>query len=442
MGLNAGLRRTQLYVGTTTQATAAWPITMLEFAPAMQLVHLSLTNFRNFIRLEMDFQPGTTLVIGPNAQGKTSLLEAIDYLVDAASSRSASDRELINFLVGAEPGAFARIVAEIRRGDQPQRLEIRLIADAGRNGGESRILKEILLNGVRRRAGDLAGVFNAVLFLPEDLRVLEGPPAERRRFLDRTLAQADSAYAQALSEFNRALTQRNALLRQLQDRGGDPGQLEVWDSPLIESAAKLVRTRAVSLAELERLAQPIHASLTRGTESLRLTYRPSGLARASDGQMALPLEDTEDWAARSQVSVADGLRRALAAARPEELARGMTVVGPHRDDFRFLAEGVDLRSYGSRGQNRTAMISSKLAQAEWLYARTGEWPVLLLDETLAELDQARRNDVLERVGRVPQSVWTAADLRLFPPAFLASGTVWELRAGTLSMAQDPIAPDL
>jgi DNA replication and repair protein RecF len=139
----------------------------------MQLVHLSLTNFRNFIRLEMEFPPGATLVVGPNAQGKTSLLEAVDYLVAAESSRASNDRELVNFLALREPGGFARIVAEVRRADHPQRLEVRLVGDPGGNNGEIRLQKEILVNGVRRRSADLAGAWNAVLFQPDDLQVVE-----------------------------------------------------------------------------------------------------------------------------------------------------------------------------------------------------------------------------------------------------------------------------
>jgi len=271
----------------------------------MQLVHLSLTNFRNFIRLEMEFPPGPTLVVGPNAQGKTSLLEAIDYLVAAESPRAGSDRELINFLVAREPEAFARIVAEFRRsdraahrashpegdpvgdraahrashpggdpaGDRPQRIEVRLVAEAPRPEGEARLQKEILLNGVRRRAADLAGQLNAVLFLPDDLRVIEGPPAERRRLLDQTLAQADPVYAGALAEYGRLLTQRNALLRQAQERLFDARQLDPWDAQLVDFAVQLIRGRAVALTELERLAGPIHETLTRGREQLRLAYQ-------------------------------------------------------------------------------------------------------------------------------------------------------------------------
>lgn len=397
----------------------------------MLLVHLSLTNFRNFIRLEMEFPIGTTLVVGPNAQGKTSLLEAVDYLVAAESARAASDRQLVNFLALHEPGGFARIVAEIRRADHPQRLEVRLVVDSERDEGEPRLQKEILVNGVRRRAAELAGLWNAVLFQPDDLQIVEGPPAERRRFLDRTIAQADPAYARAQVEYGHVLSQRNALLRRWRERPGDPRLLEPWDAQLVELAVQLTRGRAAALAEVERLAAPIHDLLTGGKEQLRLLYLPSGLGGDRDGQLALPLEGSVDWSAVSGATVAEELRRALARTRRQELERGLTLVGPHRDDFRFLADGVDLRPYGSRGQNRTTMISAKLAQGEWLQRRTGEWPVLLLDETLAELDETRRREVLARVGSYPQAVLTAADLGLFPASFLHSSNVMELRTGSL-----------
>jgi DNA replication and repair protein RecF len=402
----------------------------------MLLVHLSLTNFRNFIRLEMEFPPGATVVVGPNAQGKTSLLEAIDFLVDGESARAGSDRELVNFLALRQPGGFARIVAEFRRADHPQRLEMRLVTEAAQGEAEPRLQKEILVNGVRRRASELAGLWNAVLFLPDDLRIVEGPPAERRRFLDRTIGQADPAYARAQAEYGRVLTQRNALLRQWRDRPGDPRQLEPWDSQLIELAVQLTRGRAAALADVERLAAPVHDALTGGREQLRLSYQPSGLGGDRNGQLTLPLEGAVDWSAVSAATVAEEMRRALDRTRRDEVERGLTLVGPHRDDFRFLADGVDLRPYGSRGQNRTTMISARLAQGEWLHARTGDWPILLLDETLAELDEARRQEVLTRIGLYPQAVLTAADAGLFPAAFLRAANVMELRSGTLQ----PIEP--
>jgi DNA replication and repair protein RecF len=396
----------------------------------MLLVHLSLTNFRNFIRLEMEFPPGPTLVVGPNAQGKTSLLEAIDYLVAADPARAAGDRELVNFLALREPQGFARIVAETRRGDRPQRTEIRLIVDPA--SPEGRLHKEILVNGVRRRSAELAGLWNAVLVLPDDLRVIEGPPSERRRFLDRTLAQADAAYARALGEYARVITQRNALLRQGPAYPNGQRQLEVWDEQMVDLGAQLCRWRATAAVELERLAAPIHERLTRGGEQLRLVYQPAISVSPNGGQMALPLEAVVDWSALPASAVAEALRRSLEETRAEERRRGMTLVGPHRDELRFLARGVDLRPYGSRGQNRTAMISARLAQAEWLQQRSGEWPVLLLDETLAELDESRRQDVLERVALAPQAVLTAADVNLFPDDWRRQANVWQLRSGTLA----------
>jgi DNA replication and repair protein RecF len=403
----------------------------------MLLVHLSLTNFRNFIRLELEVPPGPTVVVGPNAQGKTSLLEAVDYLVDAESARAGSDRELVNFLALRQPGGFARIVAEVRRAEHPQRLETRLVMEAGSAETEPRLQKEILVNGVRRRAAELAGLWNAVLFLPDDLRIVEGAPAERRRFLDRTIGQADPAYARAQAEFGRVLAQRNALLRAWRERPGDPQLLAPWNSQLVDLAVVLTRGRAAALAELERLAAPVHLALTGGQEQLRLLYQPSGLGADGQGQLPLPLQGAVDWSAASSAQLAEAMRRALERSRRDEIERGLTLVGPHRDDFRFLADGVDLRPYGSRGQNRTTMISARLAQGAWLHSRTGDWPILLLDETLAELDEGRRREVLARVGTYPQALLTAADVGLFPSEFLRASNVLELRAGTLRRIDAP-----
>ena len=319
-------------------------------------------------------------------------------------------------------------------GDAPRDRRAGRWESQAARAGEGRLQKEILLNGVRRRASDLAGGFNAVLFLPDDLRIIEGPPSERRRLLDRTLSQADPSYSRALAEYGRVLTQRNALLRQGQERPFDARQLDAWEAQLVDLGAHLTRGRALALAELEHLAGPIHEALTGGGEQLRLAYLPSRLGRSSEGQLRLPLEAVVDWSTLPVAAIADELRHALAEARGVEIERGMTLVGPHRDDVRFVADGIDLRPYGSRGQNRTAMISLRLAQAEWIHQRTAEWPVLLLDETLAELDEARRRDVLERIAMAPQAVLTAADVNLFPASFCQSATVWELRGGRLKRA--------
>jgi DNA replication and repair protein RecF len=409
---------------------------MLEFARTMLLAHLSLTNFRNFIRLEAALPAGPTLLLGANAQGKTSLLEAIHYLVAADSPHAASDRQLVNFLAQDEPTPVARLVGEVQRADRLVRVEIRLVLEKV-NGEEPRLRKDILLNGVRRRVGDLAGLFNAVLFLPEDLRVLEGPPAERRRYLDLALSQADPHYAAALAEYGRILTQRNALLKQLGENAGGADQLEFWDHQATDAGAALFRGRALAVRELEGLAAPLHSELTHGAETLRLEYLPALPAvDPGDGQIGLPMPETTDWTSLPHAAWRDRFLSALVQLRPEDVQRGSTLVGPHRDELRFLSNGIDLRPYGSRGQNRTAMISLKLAEVEWLRQRTGEWPVLLLDEVLAELDQERRRDLLARVARSQQALLTSTDEALFDEGFRSRSTIWQIHAGRLQPAAE------
>jgi DNA replication and repair protein RecF len=395
------------------------------------LAHLSLTNFRNFIRLEADVPEGSTLLLGANAQGKTSLLEAIFYLVSADSPHAAQARQVINFLALREPTPVARLVGEIRRADRLDRIEIRLVLES-LPGDEPRLRRDILLNGVRRRVGDLAGVFNAVLFLPEDLRVLEGPPGERRRYLDVALSQADSHYAGALTEYGRILTQRNALLRHLSEAPGALDQLEFWDQQAAETGAVLFRSRALAVRELETLASLLHSDMTRGAENLRLEYLPAlPSSSPGEGQLGLPLSETTDWTGLPHAAWRERLLTALERLRAEDIERGSTLVGPHRDELRFLSNGIDLRPYGSRGQNRTAMLSLKLAEVDWLRQRTGEWPVLLLDEVLAELDRERRQDLLARVGRSQQALLTSTDEGLFDDAFRRRATTWRVHAGRL-----------
>lgn len=394
----------------------------------MNIQHLSLTNFRNFRRLETDLSLGPTLLIGANAQGKTSLLEAIHYLTGASSPHSSNDRQLINFLAQEEDTTFSRIVGEVHRGDRVHRLEIRLIAEEP-NG---RLRKEVLINGVKKRVGELAAAFNSVLFLPQDLDIIEGSPGGRRRFLDGLISQSNPLYTTALTEYGKALSQRNALLKQLFGRGGPGHQLDIWDEKLAEHGAVLLRGRALAIKEIEAMAQPLHRGLTGQEETLRLRYEPAFDPMAGPGgQLDLAMETAVDRTRLSEEQVRQGLLEALQAARQDEIERGVTRIGPHRDDLRFQSDGLDLRLYGSRGQNRTAILATKIAEVSWLRQRTGEWPVLLLDEVLAELDAARRRDLLSRVLEVNQAILTAADRDMFTDEFCRQATMWRVRGGTL-----------
>lgn len=398
----------------------------------MHLTHLSLTNFRNFARLDLDFPKGTVLVVGGNAQGKTSLLEAIYFLSTFVSFHANSDRQLINFLVNREPLAVARIVADFYREDNPHRIEVRIIQETNGYNGISRLRKEVLIDGVQRKVSEVVGQFNATLFLPQMMRVVEGSPENRRRYLNLTLAQVFPFYAPTLAAYNRALSQRNALLKQIYQRDGDPEQLAFWDEKLSAAGAKLIHARIHSIQELERLASSAHRQLARGDEVLRLSYEPAYDPLPQPiKQYALPLSGPLDRSSISLEKIQEGFYGNLIRLRSEEIARGVTTTGPHRDDLRFLCNGIDLGVYGSRGQVRTAMLALKLAEVNWVKKKTGHWPVLLLDEVLAELDTRRRADLLSHLVECKQVVLTTTDLNLFEPDFVRKATLWHIHGGSL-----------
>jgi DNA replication and repair protein RecF len=394
----------------------------------VRLTHLSLTNFRNFTRLDMEVPSGPVLLVGDNAQGKTSLLEAVYYLATFASFHASNERQLINLLATRESLAVGRIVAGFEREGSNHRLEVRLIQEP--NGGVLRLRKEILLDGAKQKASDVVGHFNAVLFLPQMLAVIEGAPEERRRYLNLALAQVIPHYSAALSGYNRSLTQRNALLKQLNERGGSPTQLDYWDEQLVAFGAQLLHARIRAVQELERLSARIHAELTRGEEVLRFKYQPAyDPLTPPPGQFSLPFDAPIDRTKFSLAEIQDGFLERLVQLRYDEIARGVTLSGPHRDELRLLSNGIDLGYYGSRGQVRTAILSLKLAEVAWMKDKTGQWPVLLLDEVLAELDRQRRGDLLARLSESEQSLMTTTDLDLFAPEFVRQAVLWQVRAG-------------
>lgn len=400
----------------------------------MYLKRISLTNFRNFARLELDIPRGTVLIVGDNAQGKTSLLEAIYFLATFTSLHASSDRELINFLAAKENLAVARIVAEYERGGKTHTLEVRIIQ--GNNGvnGIKRVRKEVLLDGVKKKISELVGHFSAVIFLPRMLAIIDGSPSERRRYLNLALAQSSPAYTEALTTYDRALTRRNALLKQLAERGGDPGQLEFWDEMLASSGAVLMLERIRALREMGEIALDVHNHLTRGDEVLRIDYVPSFDPLERDAsQIALPLDAPIDRSGLPLERIHQGFYQHLQEERSQAILRGITTVGPHRDDVRFVSNGVDLGMYGSRGQVRTAVLSLKISEVLWLKRRTGEYPVLLLDEVLAELDPQRRHDLLEHLLESEQALMTTTEVELFAPQFLKQAKIWHVAQGAIDV---------
>jgi len=399
----------------------------------MYLTHLSLTDFRIFSRFDQDVPQNALILIGDNAQGKTSLLEAIYYLSSLDSFQASNSVELINFSALQNDLAICRIVADYQKGDSNHHLEIRIIRDTHSNGNSS-IRKEILLDGQKKKINSVIGHFNAVLFLPHMLQIVTGSPQLRRHYLNLTLSQVDPRYTEALSEYNKALSQRNALLKQLFERSGNPDQLSYWDERLTQSGSYIIHARIHAIQNLGQLSASIHQELTRGEEILRLSYLPSYEPLPSPpGQIELPLEDPLDRSGLGIEEIQGGFREKLLQQQREEISRGVTTHGPHRDDLRFISNGMDLGNFGSRGQLRTALLAIKLAEVAWLKEKTGHWPVLLLDEVLAELDDTRRQDLLDRLAKTEQSLLTTTDLNLFSDEFRKTAGRWEIRNGQLAV---------
>jgi DNA replication and repair protein RecF len=406
----------------------------------MHITHLSLTNFRNYARLEIAVPTGAVVLFGDNAQGKTSLLEAIYYLATSRSPYTTSDRQLINWMAQDEPLPFARLVAEVVTAEGLKRVEVTLVSEG--NGRSANFKKEIRVDGLPRRVMDLLGQMRVVMFLPQDLSLVEGPPSGRRRYLNITLCQTSPDYCHALNQYEKVLAQRNALLRQMQEgaqRGKrhDSSQLEFWDGQLAVHAATLISGRFCLVRDLERRAQHVHSDLSGADEHLRLRYQPGfDAAPAPEGQLSFAASDLGAGALPElpPAEIAARFQLALRERRREEIARGMTLIGPQRDEMRFLVNGYDLGLYGSRGQGRTAVLALKLAELDWMQAQTSETPILLLDEVAAELDPNRRAYLLARIGGVEQAIVTSAEPGLLDDSFLANAARWHVAAGTIRTA--------
>ncbi len=397
----------------------------------MHLKHLSLTNFRSLARLDVDLPRRAVVLVGSNAQGKTSVLEAIYFLAAFTSFQTHADRQIVNFHEAKNPLAVTRLVADYQRGKTKHRIEARLILEpTGING--QRLRKEILLDGVKRQASESMGHFNAVIFVPQMSQIIEGGPDERRRYLNLALAQTIPAYARVLSEYSQALTQRNALLKALYERSADGSQLQVWDETLVRLGAQIILWRIQAVQEIERFASRIHHQLAHGSETLRLAYEPGyDPLPQPEMQLGLKLDTPIDRSTLELNEIQQGFLARLKQIRSEEISRGVTTIGPHRDDLRFIINKADVSDFGSRGQLRTTLLALKLAEVEWMKERTGETPVILLDEVMAELDTQRRADLLKYIGQDSQVLFTTTDTNSFDPVFVEQVEVWDVKGGVV-----------
>ena len=399
----------------------------------MHIEHLSLTNFRNYARLEWVVPSGTTVIHGANAQGKTSLLEAIYYIATSRSPYTTSDRQLIHWRAENDPIPFARLAAEVSTRRSPlDRVEMTLMLDTTSNG-VPRFKKVIKINGTEKRVMDIIGLINVVLFLPRDLTLIEGSPGDRRRFMDDTLSQVDSAYLEALSTYEKILPQRNALLRRISENQAAPHELDYWDAQLVRCGAIIIAGRQRFLRELEADAQKAHHDLTGRAETLTLDYQPSFTPTAGgDGQLSFSMIGLDLHRELTPDQIAPQFADQLNRERDESIKRGVTLSGPHRDELRLNINDRDTGLYGSRGQARTVVMALKLAELNWMKERIGEWPLLLLDEVIAELDSKRRAYLLERLDGATQTLMTTTELDIFTPAFLDRTAVLHISDGQIA----------
>jgi len=359
------------------------------------LSRLRLTNFRNLVHLDVGLSPGVTVYYGPNAQGKTTLLEAVYLLCIARSFRADNEREVVNF-DAAKAGEQALVDGTIEKDGQRLRVIVgyqptqRTSQDT--NGLAYNVRKEIRVNRLRRTAGELIGEVNAVLFSAADIELIQGPPAARRRFLDIVLSQADSVYLKGLQRYQRVVQQRNQLLRLIRDGRAQGDELAYWDDELVREGAQITWRRYEAMRELTAACVRHHEDLSGPEEVLEVEYRPSVRLAGDVGE------------------VEDNFREALAAAGHRERAMPVTAVGPHRDDFSLHIDGADMGVFASRGQARTLALALRLAEAEFLASVRGEGPVVLFDDALSEMDSFRRHRLLEKATRYEQVLITTTDL--------------------------------
>jgi DNA replication and repair protein RecF len=404
----------------------------------MYVRSLSLRHFRTYARLELDLPAAPVLLLGANAQGKTSLLEALAYLALGSSPLTNTDRHLIHWAAAESGMPFAQVEAEVVKRNGVERIEI-VLQTSQLSNGSTRLVKRIKVDGRTVRRADLAGHLNVVLFLPEDVQLVGGPPSGRRRHLDDLLSQVYPEYMETYAAYRSALSRRNALLRHLRDEGGDREQLVPLERVLARTGVTVSLYRRKVVAVLSLHADRFHQDLTGGQAWLQLKYQPSFdplKPPAIDYQMGLLPQETPE-APVDVEGLQEAYLKALRRRREKAIRRGMTLLGPHRDEVRFVSQGVDLGVFGSRGQQRTTVLALRLAELNWLQQETGESPVLLLDEVLAELDRARRNYLLDLLGEVKQTVLSTTDAEMFPASFREQILTLRVEGGIITPVEEP-----
>lgn len=339
----------------------------------MIIESIELKNYRNYDKLHMDFSHGTNILYGDNAQGKTNILEAIYVCATTKSHRGSKDKEIIQF-----DRDESHIKLNVRKRDVPYRIDMHLKKNRA---------KGVAVNGVPiKKASELFGIVNVVFFSPEDLNLIKNGPAERRRFIDLELCQLNKLYVHSLVQYNKIVTQRNKLLKDIMFRPDYEETLDIWDMQLVQYGREVIRCREAFVGQLNDLIGGIHRQLSGEKESLYISYEPNVTVDM--------FEDT------------------LRKSRPSDLKQRTTLTGPHRDDLSFIINDIDIRRFGSQGQQRTAALSLKLAEIELVKKIVNDYPILLLDDVLSELDGSRQNHLLSGINHI-QTMITCTGLEDF-----------------------------
>ncbi len=357
----------------------------------MIIKSIQLENFRNYETLSLEFKKGTNILYGENAQGKTNVLEAIYVSATTKSHKGSKDREIIN---------FDKEEAHIRTYLEKEGMEYKV--DMHLRKSKS---KGIAINGQKiKKAADLLGLLNIVFFSPEDLSIIKNGPAERRRFMDMELCQLDKFYLYNLNQYNKIINQRNKLLKDFYNNSDFMDTIYIWDGQLISYGQKIIERRELFTNQLNDIIYNIHKSLSGGKEEIKIKYEPN-----------VKKEDLEQMIKKS---------------RDRDIRFKQTSCGPHRDDFSFTVNGLDIRKYGSQGQQRTVALSLKLSEIELVKKITNDMPVLLLDDVLSELDSNRQNYLLNNIGNI-QTIITCTGLDEFINNRVEIDKIFKVNEGTI-----------
>lgn len=363
----------------------------------MYISSLELADFRNIASLHMEFSQGTNILYGENAQGKTNILESLYMLSTTKSHRGVRDRDMIRF--GREE---SHIRSLIMKGGIDYRIDMHLRKNKS---------KGIAINGQRiKKASELIGILHIVFFSPEDLGIVKNGPAERRRFMDMELCQLDASYLHNLNQYNKTVENRNRLLRDIYMFPDLKETLDVWDAQLVNFGSKIIESRRRFILDLNGIVGEIHGKLSGGREHLSLLYEPNAAA-----------EDLEER---------------LRFSRERDIHMKTTSTGPHRDDFSFMDGEIDLRRYGSQGQQRTCALSLKLSEIDLVKKMIGHRPVLMMDDVLSELDSGRQNYLLNTIGGI-QTFITCTGLDEFVNNRFRIDQVYRVENGMCTKKQEP-----